>query len=312
LAGRPLSLSLTREPRPFDVTAFGENSVDLVARLPAWPAPDSKLALEGLDVRPGGQLATAAIACARLGARTRYVGVVGGDSWGDLVRDALHRNDVDARLIVRPDARTRAAVVLIDSAGRRTILGHRDPRLELAPNEVDIAWVTTTRLLMVDASDVTAAVTLARAARAAGVPVMADVDEPGAAADTLLSHADVVITSAGFPEAHTGCRSMAAALDELERRHHPAVLIATLGAAGAIARGNGEEVTVRAPAVDVLDTTGAGDAFRGAFAASWIVLGSEASLAEIVRRAVVAGALSCRALGAQGGLPTTAELREWL
>jgi sugar/nucleoside kinase (ribokinase family) len=62
----------------------------------------------------------------------------------------------------------------------------------------------------------------------------------------------------------------------------------------------------------VVDTTGAGDAFRGAFAASWIELGDEADPAELMRRAAIAGALSCRAPGAQAALPTRVELKTWL
>jgi sugar/nucleoside kinase (ribokinase family) len=303
---------LTREPRRYDVAAFGENSVDLIARLPQWPAPDVKLALESIDVRPGGQVATAAIAAARLGARVRYVGVVGNDAWADVVRAALQQNGVDGELIVRAGVGTRTAVVLVDREGRRTVLGCRDRRLDLNPDELDADWVSTARVLMLDASDASTAVTLAGRAKTAGVAVMADIDQAGEAAASLLSVADVAITSAEFPAAQTGCASLGAALDELERRHRPSVLITTLGAHGAIARADGQEVIIRPPAVEVVDTTGAGDAFRGAFAASWIALGEHADLAEVVRRAVTAAALSCRGVGAQAALPSADELQKWL
>ena len=303
---------LAPELRRYDVAAFGENSVDLIARLPQWPAPDVKLALESIDVRPGGQVATAAIAAARLGARVRYIGVVGNDAWADVVRAALLRNGVDSELIVRDGVGTRAAVVLLDRDGRRTILGYRDRRLDVDPDEIDADWVSTARVLMLDASDASTAVTLARLAKSAGVAVMADVDQAGEAAAALLSVADVAITSAEFPAAQTGCASLGEALDELERRHRPSVLITTLGAHGAVARADGQEVIVRPPAVEVVDTTGAGDAFRGAFAASWIALGENTDLAEIVRRAVTAAALSCRAVGAQAALPSNDELQKWL
>ena len=305
--------SLVREPRPFDVVALGENSVDVLVTLPEWPAPDAKLTLDAaLALLPGGQVATAAIACARLGARTRYLGVVGADPWGDVVRSAFEAAGVDARLIVREAAPTRAAVVLVDPAGRRTVLGHRDARLALSESEVDEVWLSSARVLMIDATDVPAAIAAATRARRAGLAVMLDVDRPGPAADSLIAVSDIVITSADFPLAHTGCPSLGAALDELERRHRPAVLITTLGANGAIARAYGEEIVVRPPDVDVVDTTGAGDAFRGAFAASWIALGDAAEVAELMRRAVIAGALSCRAVGAQTALPSLAELQQWL
>ena len=308
----PNSQTLARDARPFDVVAIGENSVDVLVTLPEWPGPDAKLAVDGLAMVPGGQVATAAVACAKLGARTRYLGVVGADPWGGIVRTAFEAAGVDARLIVRDGAPTRSAVVLVDEAGRRTILGHRDARLALRESEIDEVWLSSARVLMIDATDVPAALAAATKARRAGLAVMLDVDRPGPAADSLIAVSDIVITSADFPQAHTGCPSLGAALDELERRHRPAVLIATLGAEGAIARAGGEEIVVGPPAVDVIDTTGAGDAFRGAFAASWIALGEAAELAELVRRAVIAGALSCRAVGAQTALPSLTELQKWL
>jgi sugar/nucleoside kinase (ribokinase family) len=298
--------------RPYDVIAFGENSVDVLAVVSEWPQPDTKRALDRLAVLPGGQVATAAIAAKRLGARTSYLGVVGDDAWADVVRAALDEHGVDRRLVVRRETRTRSAVVLVDRAGRRTILSSRDDALALRPDELDEAWLGSGRILMLDGTDPPAAARAATLARQAGLAVMVDLDQPGDAADALLALADVAITSADFPVAHTGTSSVSDAMATLERRHRLGMLIVTRGAAGAIGRTGGREIAVAAPPVDVVDTTGAGDAFRGAFAASWIELGDEADPAELMRRAAIAGALSCRAPGAQAALPTRVELKTWL
>src|SRR5262245_12484445 len=83
-----------------DVVGFGENSVDLVAVVSEWPAPDSKHALESLERRSGGQVATAMVACARLGCRARYVGVFGDDEPGAWLRHQLAHTGVEVRAVV--------------------------------------------------------------------------------------------------------------------------------------------------------------------------------------------------------------------
>jgi ribokinase len=303
---------LPRDTRPCDLVAVGENSVDLLAVVPEWPAPDAKQALDRFLVLPGGQVATAAIAAARLGARTRYLGVVGGDRWADAVRASLTEAGVDATLVIRPEARSRTAVVLVDRAGRRTILADRDARLALGADEIDESWIASGRLLMLDATDPDAALAAAAIASRAGMPVMLDIDQPGPTADALLAAADVVVTSEEFPTAQTGRALLGAALADLDARHRPALLIATRGAGGAVARWQGEEISVQAPRIDVVDTTGAGDAFRGALAACWLAMGESADPGTLLKRAVVAGTLNCRALGAQSALPTMEEIEQWL
>ena len=297
--------------RACDVVALGENSVDLVALLPEWPEPDVKMALQELLVRPGGQVATAAIAAARLGARTRYLGVVGDDSWGAIVRASLAAGGVDASLVVRRETRTRSAVVLVDQAGRRAILADRDPRLALTPADLQDGWVAGGRLLMIDATEPDEALAAAAQAHAAGMPVMLDIDHAGPDADRLLAAADVIITSAGFPQAYTGASTPGAALAEIDERYRPALLAVTRGAEGVVARWQGREIAVSSLHVEAVDTTGAGDAFRGAFAAAWLALG-DLEPEPLLRRAAIAGALSCRAVGAQAGLPTLSEIEQWL
>jgi hypothetical protein len=112
----PLPLHLPAD-RPFDVLGLGQNSVDLVARVPVFPTPNSKLQLTSLARLPGGQVASALVCCARLGWRTRYIGRFGDDDLGALGRGSLVAEGVDVSE-ARPvtGARTRFAVVLVDQA----------------------------------------------------------------------------------------------------------------------------------------------------------------------------------------------------
>jgi sugar/nucleoside kinase (ribokinase family) len=305
-----LGLSLpSHESKPFDVVGFGEASLDLVAVTRGWPEPDSKMPLDSFEILPGGQTATAMVACARLGWRARYVGALGDDEFGGRVLGALAAEGVEPTVVRRAETRSRFAVALVDRlSGRRTILEHRDPRLTVGevdfPDEV---WISG-RLLMVDATDIPAATRAARAARAAGVPTLIDVERPADGLDALLESIDVIIAAGTFPAAHSGARSVGEGLARLEARFRPALVVATLGPDGSLARWRGQEIRTPAPDVSVVDTTGAGDAFRGGFASAWLELGPQAAVPALLEFANKTGAANCRALGAQTGLPTRKEL----
>jgi sugar/nucleoside kinase (ribokinase family) len=120
----------------FDVVGVGINSVDRVAVLPGFPRPSgplSKMRLSRYQTQCGGQTATAMVACARLGLRVAYVGAVGDDADGMLVRQALARTGVDATKVMGRAATTRFALILVDEAsGDRAVLWDFDERLKLA------------------------------------------------------------------------------------------------------------------------------------------------------------------------------------
>lgn len=280
----------------FDIVGYGENSIDFLAVLGEFPAPDAKTDLRTLEIQPGGQTATAVLAAARLGCRARYVGAVGDDRWAAEIRAALSAGGVNVVAIERVGVSTRMAVVLVDAAGRRTVLERRDPRLALNERDVDGAVFQSARILMLDATDVPGSIRAATAARAVGTRVMVDVEKPVEGLEPLLGLADVVIASAGFGG---------------DMPAPGQVWITTLGADGSVARGGGREIRTPARAVSVQDTTGAGDVFRGAFAARWAAA-NDLNLENLLEYANAAAALACRSVGAQGSLPTSAEVEQLL
>jgi sugar/nucleoside kinase (ribokinase family) len=295
--------------RPFDVVGFGESSLDFVAVVSDAISPDAKLPLDRFEALPGGQTATALVACARLGHRARYVGALGRDDAGTTIERALTNESVDVAAIWREAAPSRVAVVLVDRAtGVRTVLERRDARLTLRLDEIDQAVVASGRVLMVDAVDLEASIFAARAARAAGVPVVVDVDRPGPRAHELLRHIDVIVVPRSFLDAAASTESTGEALRRLDAEFQPAIAIATLGAEGSLARFEGREIRTPAFSVPVVDTTGAGDAFRAGFVSAWLRSGDVPDVLELLRRANAVAALNCRGLGAQGALPTPTEL----
>jgi sugar/nucleoside kinase (ribokinase family) len=309
--------------RTWVVVGFGENSVDLIAATGALPGPDGKAELDGLTTLPGGQISTASIGCARLGLRTCYVGAWGTDANGALVHDALTGAGVDTTLSRTIDGQTRTAIILVESARQsRIVLWRRDPALNWPAERLPVSAVDDAHVLLVDATDIDGAIRMATAARAAGVLTVADVDGQVPGLDRLLRLTDILVVSATFTSD----------LRQLHRDSGARVVIATLGADGAVAWDGTVEHYSPGFVVPVVDTTGAGDAFRAGLIAA--LLQSEpwtldppsprlrrASPGEpwtldpvepwttVLDFANACAALNCRGRGAQAGLPTRAEVQ---
>lgn len=292
-----------------DVVTCGLNSIDLVARVPEFPAPNSKQRLESLAELPGGQMATAAAVCARLGWRASYVGSFGDDAFGRAGRAALSAEGVgldDARTVA--GATSQFAVVIVDArTGERTVLWNRHPALTMRPDEVPRAAVTAGRMLLVDCHETAAATQAARYARDAGIPTVVDVEKVRDGIHDLLRQIDVIIAAEAFPAAFTGYGDHGRALQALAREFHAPLVAVTLGEEGSLALCDGHEIRTPAFPIECVDSTGAGDAFHGGFVAGCLrepVLTVE----EVLRYANAVAALNCRAAGARGGMPTASEV----
>ena len=300
--------------RPFDVAGFGLNSIDLLAVVAEHPAPNSKQRLQRFMHMPGGQIGTALTACARLGLKTTYIGSFGSDPLGKMSRDSLVDADVDvsaARTI--EGATNQFAVILVDArSGERTVLWDRDPALAFDPQDIPREAVTSGRFLIVDCHETAAATQAARYARLAGVPTIIDVEIVRPGIGELLQLIDILITSEDFPTALTGYEDVGRALEAMAAEYPAArVVCATLGEAGSLALCDGREIRTPPFQVDCVDSTGAGDAFRGGFAAACLLM-PDADLEDVLAFANAVAALNCRALGARGGLPTADEVDDLL
>lgn len=294
-----------RGNRPFDVAGFGLNSIDLVTVVAEFPVPNTKQRLQRFARLPGGQVATAMAACARLGWRASYVGSFGDDDLGALSRESLILDGVDisaSRTIA--GASNQFAVVLVDArSGERTVLWDRHPALSIDPAEVPQAAVTAGRMLIVDCHQPAASAQAARYARDAGIPTIIDVEKVRPGIGDLLQHIDVIIAAEEFPSALTGHEDPGRALGSLAREFGATLACVTLGVHGSLAWCNGREIRTPPFSVDCVDSTGAGDAFRGAFAAGCLLM-PDGDVEEVLSYANAVAALNCRALGARGGLPT--------
>ena len=270
----------------------------IIARL---PEAGGKIALQSEQLLPGGQVATALLAATGLGLRCALAGAVGDDEAGPLALAPLQRAGVDTSRVLRVEGvSSRHAWVLVERiGGERTIFERLDPGLRLPTETLSLDDVARARLLLLDLEHPDASRRAAAHARSAGVPVVLDVDRATEEAVAIAREVDFPIVSLGFAEEFSSDGSLETALRELcGPRTRMAVV--TRGEHGSIALFEDRILETPAPRVMPVDTTGAGDVFRGTFAWSLIRgFGPRRSLVEA--NAMAAG--NCRGLGSQGALP---------
>jgi len=293
----------------FDVVGVGANSVDYVYRLPDFPAPEgpkSKLRIMQHTISPGGQTATTLCTCAAMGLEPTYVGAAGNDDNGELIRDELTNRSVDvSHLAIRDTDNAFAVILLNEKQAERVVLWHRKSELDLEPEEIDPDLISGARLVHVDDVDEGAAILAASLAHASGIPVTSDIERVGARTRELLSFVTIPIFAEHVLEALTGEKDFERGLRAVKAAHHDMVCV-TLGARGAMMLSGDRLYRVAGIPVDVVDSTGAGDVFRGAFIAS-LLRGDGPQ--DILRFANLAAALSCTRPGAIGGIPALAEIQ---
>jgi sugar/nucleoside kinase (ribokinase family) len=288
----------------WDVLGIGANSVDYVYRLPAYPerdGPNAKMRISSHTLSCGGQVATALCTSAAMGLSAKYVGATGTDDNGRRIRDELARRGIDMTDAVIRDVTNQFAVIMVDErAGERIVLWDRHDGLRLRPRELPEEVITSARVVHVDDVDQEAAIRAARVARAAGLTVTSDIDRITNRTEELVEAVTIPMFAEHVPVALTGEADFERALRKLRQRH-AGLLCVTIGSRGAVILDGDRFHHEPAFQVEAVDTTGAGDVFRGAFIAA--MLRGDAP-ADIVRFANAAAGASCTRLGAINGVPT--------
>jgi sulfofructose kinase len=291
--------------RHVDLVGVGLNATDTVIFVPQVPTPGSKVEFRSASVLPGGQVATAMVACQQWGMRTRYVGRLGDDVAAKIHQEAFTQAGVETQITAVPNCASAQSFILVDSQGERTVLWQRDERLALQADEVNREWIVNARALLVDGCDTSAATEAARWAREAGIPVIADLDELYPDIDPLLDNVDYLIVSRDFPAKLSGETNLQNSVPELQRRFGSRMTAATLGTDGVLAWDGRQFHYACAYRVPAIDTTGAGDIFHAGFIygllQSW-------PLQRNLDFACAAAALNCEAVGARGGIQTVEKI----
>jgi sulfofructose kinase len=296
-------------PPKVDLVGVGLNATDTLIALANFPERGSKVEYRSANVLPGGQVATTVVACQHWGMSTRYVGIVGEDAAAVLHREAFARAGVETHLIAVPGGASPQSLILVDGGGERTVMCRRDDRVALKPAHLDRELIVNARALHVDGYDTEAATVAAAWARAAGIPVIADLDELYPRVDELLENVDYLIVSRDIPGRLMKEPDLEMALRQMQRRYGCRLTAATLGHDGVAAWDGRQLHHISAYRVPVVDTTGAGDIFHAGFIygllQNWL-------LERQLDFACAAAAMNCMATGARGGIQPIETIEEFM
>jgi sulfofructose kinase len=289
-----------------NVVGVGTNATDTILRLPRFPVPDSKMELHSVEIKAGGQVASAMVACQRWGLHARYVGKVGDDPAGKRQQEEMSREGVEAHWITAAGCASQTAFILVDEqSGERTVLWNRDPKIALRPEDLKRDWIRDSRVLLVDGHDTEAAALAARWAREERIPVVGDFDNRYPGVDVLLESVDFAITSKEFPERMDGEQDLLKSIPNIFNNFMFHLICATLGSLGVLAWDGEQFFLCPGFQVSAVDTTGAGDIFHGAFVFG---LAHRWHTKEILEFSCAAAALNCTSVGARGGIASLAEI----
>jgi len=308
----------------FDILGFGAIAVDDLLYVDEYPSADSKVRVNRRARQCGGLTGTALVAASRLGARCAYVGILGSDELSRFVGESLDREGVDLSHAPRRDnARPGHSTIIVGTRPTtRTIFSSIDGDMGADPDFPDEQLIGRAGALLIDHHGIEGNIRAARVARRFGVPVVADFERnPGGRFDELLLLVDHLIVSRRFAVELTGRETVEDAAGKLlemvsrESESLPSgegrVAVVTHGSEGCwyceSSRGGASHYP--APNVEAVDTTGCGDVFHGAYAAS---LAWGEPLRRRIEFATVAAALKATKPGGQDGCPTRATVDEFL
>lgn len=298
-----------------DVTCAGVLVADVIVRpVDAWPQRGRLALVESIALRSGGLAHTTGVTLAKLGVETAVVGRVGADPFGDFLVQVLVDHGIRPHVAREPQVPTSTTVVAVAGGGERSFLHLIGANGRLAAADVPDDLLRSTRILhlggyfVLPALDGEPAAGLLRRARQAGCRTSIDVswDASGrwmAVLEPCLPHLDFLFGNQDELGQVTGRRDPPAIAGLLRARGVGTVAV-KLGDAGAYVDGAGWRGYVPAYAVEVVDTTGAGDAFCGGFLAG-VLAGWE--MDRVARFASAVGALCVTAVGGTAGVRSREE-----
>jgi len=290
------------------VVGVGINATDTVIRLPRFPTLDSKVEVTSAQMRAGGQVASAMVACRRWGLRVRYFGKIGDDAAGKFQVEEMRREKVDAHWIITRGHQSQSAFILVDEpSGERTVLWKREPAIALRPADIRREWITGAAALLVDGHDTAASARAARWAHKQNIPVVADIDNRYPGVEHMLKFVDYAVVSKDFPAHVTGEQNLLMALPIMRTEFNCRLTGATLGRLGVLTWDGSRFLLCPGFRVSAVDTTGAGDIFHAAFLYG-LVQGW--ALEALLEFGCAAAALNCEAVGARGGIRSVREIEK--
>lgn len=299
---------------PIEVIGLGASTVDILSLVDHLPTEDEDMQAVDISVQGGGPVATAMVTLARLGARTAMVDSIGDDWRGSLIRNEFGREgvSVDYLKVGLGWTSPTSCILVKKDNGARSILWAPGSSPELSPDDLPDAAIASARILHVNGRHWTACLAAARIARQAGVRVSFD----GGAGryrpelDELVPLTDICIVARDFAEKYTRETEIEKAAQML-LSIGPRLVVITGGTAGSWTF-PGDDPPFHQPAYPmrhVVDTTGCGDSYHGAFLFG-LLRGMD--LRKTASFASAVAAINTQQLGGRRGLPTLDQVNSFL
>lgn len=296
------------------IVGLGMACLDIIIRTGQLPSWDKGARLNEIAIEGGGPSATAIVASQRLGIPSGFIGTYGNDRLGEIKKQTLAENGVDvSRMVQREYPENQVVLVAVqDGTGERIFSGisRKNPALRL--NELDPGYITQADILHLDGYHAEAALQAAKWMKKAGKKVMLDGSATTGPVSTemknLLAEVDILISGHGFGKALTGETELWKA-GRLMRSLGPEIVVQTEGKAGSFTICPEGEYNIPAFEMDVVDTTGAGDVFHGAFLVG--MLHRWDIRTNLIFSTAVAG-MKCTQISGRRGIPTFDEVIRFL
>ena len=309
-----MTLSPVPDPR-LQVVGLGMATLDVLIRLDEMPSWAHGTRVEEFGFDGGGPVGTAMVAAARLGACVGFIGTAGNDLPAELKLRSIRDAGIDlSRLVVRDAPEDQVVIVHVHTeTGERVFSGVRsDKRTQLKPEELDRAYITSADYLHLEGFHREAAIQAARWMQQAGKTVVLDGSKTQGPLDPsmrdLITYVDVLISGEGFVQALTGIEDVQDAC-RAALATGPSIVVQTVGAEGSYtATPEGSFHTPAFPC-EVIDTTGAGDVFHGAYIVGLL---HGWNVREVAHFSTAVSAIKCSTLGGRAGIPTFDEVMAYL
>lgn len=293
----------------FEVIGLGACASDFLGVVPHYPSVDERVRMLELHRQGGGEVATALVTLSRLGVRTSFVGKIGDDETGKFIVKEFEKENVDtSHIVIEKGGSSILAFCIVDRAtGKRTILWHKGMK-PLVSNELDKGFMLSAEILHLDQHEPEAAIEAAGWFKEAGKTVVLDIDTIDSRLERLVRSVDVVIGSEVFARNFTRNDDYFEAAEKVASMG-PETVVFTLGEEGCLCKSEKSAFVQLAFEVDVVDTTGSGDVFHGAFIYGIL---QDWDLREIAEFSNAVAGMKCRRVGGRAGVPTRSEVDRFL
>ena len=298
-------------PNYIDVLGLGSITVDFVCTIENWPAEGVKVPLRSLSVYDGGLVGTAVTAVARLGGTAAFAGKLGSSEMASRAIVALEKEGIDTSYVIRKDgAEPIVAFILTNNLSKeRNIFWTRQGVQYPMPDELpEPAWYKRTRVLLIDFESGLSGIEAAKIAGKNNIPVVLDIEQNEDFTTEFLEVSSHIIVSEEFSIPYTGKTDIKDMLVALRVRPEQVVVI-TRGSKGCSALTPEGIFQLPAFNVNVVDTTGCGDVFHGAYA---LAIARNKNVKDACVFASAAAALCATKLGGRDGISTAEQLESFL